>query len=173
GQVEAHLAQADALLDLADRVGERVGVVGALAQDVEGEALGGALADARQLAQLADEPLDRRGVTAHMPGRPSPPRGPPGPPRPPVMPPILLAASCWAWSTAWLTAATTMSWRSSTSSGSTAAGSMRTSLTTRSPVTLTVTIPPPADASTSSSLSCSWAAIMSCCIFWTCLSICR
>src|SRR5205823_3976315 len=34
GEVEAHLAQADALLDLADRVGQGVGVAGRLAQDV-------------------------------------------------------------------------------------------------------------------------------------------
>ena len=45
-------------------------------------------------------------------------------------------------------------------------------LTWRSPETVTVTIPPPAVASTVSSLSFSWAAIISACIFWTCLSIC-
>src|SRR3954447_7526940 len=64
GQVEAHLAQADALLDLADRVGQRVGVLGVAAQDVEGQALSGALADAGQLAQLGDEALDGRRIQA-------------------------------------------------------------------------------------------------------------
>src|SRR4051794_32628629 len=173
GEVEAHLAQPDALLDLADRVGERVGVFGRLAQDVEGEPLRGARADAGQFAQLRDEPLDRGGVGAQRPGSPRPPSGPPGPPpSSPVTAPILLAASCCAWSTAWLTAAVIMSCSISTSSGSTASGSILISLTTRSPDTLTVTMPPPADAVTSSSLSCSCAAIMSCCIFWTCLSIC-
>ena len=62
GEVEAHLAQADALLDLADRVGERVGVLGRGAQDVERQPLRGALPDARQLAELGDEALDGRGV---------------------------------------------------------------------------------------------------------------
>ena len=47
GEVEADLAEADPLLDLADRVGERVGVLGVDAQDVEREPLRGALADAR------------------------------------------------------------------------------------------------------------------------------
>ena len=60
----------------------------------------------------------------------------------------------------------------STSSGSTAAGSIATDLTSRSPEIFTVTMPPPADASTISSLSCSWAASMSCCIFCTCCIIC-
>ena len=64
GEVEAHLAQADALLDLADGVGQRVGVLGVAAQDVEGQALGGALADAGQLAELGDEPLDGRRIQA-------------------------------------------------------------------------------------------------------------
>ena len=48
---------------------------------------------------------------------------------------------------------------------------MRIDLTTMSPLTTTLTIPPPADACTVSSLSDSWAATMSCCIFCTCLSI--
>ena len=69
-------------------------------------------------------------------------------------------------------AARTMSCSSSGSSGSMASGAMVIDLTTRSPETLTVTIPPPAEASTSSCLSCSCAASMSACIFWTCLSIC-
>ena len=45
GEVEAHLAQADPLLDLADRVGERERVLLAGAQQVEGEPLRGAAAD--------------------------------------------------------------------------------------------------------------------------------
>src|SRR4029453_3394560 len=64
GEVEAHLAQPGALLYLADRVGQRGGVLGVAAQDVEGQALGRALADAGQLAQLRDEPLDGRRVQA-------------------------------------------------------------------------------------------------------------
>jgi hypothetical protein len=62
GEVEADLAQPDLLLDLADRVGEGVGVLGVGAQDVEGQPLRGARTDARQLAELGDQPLDRRRV---------------------------------------------------------------------------------------------------------------
>jgi hypothetical protein len=61
GEVEADLAEADLLLDLADRVGQRVGVLGVGAQDVEGQPLGGARPDARQLAELGDQALDGRG----------------------------------------------------------------------------------------------------------------
>ena len=50
------------LLDLADRVGQGVGVLRVGAQDVEGQALGGALPDAGQLAELGDQALDGRRV---------------------------------------------------------------------------------------------------------------
>ena len=74
GEVEADLAEADLLLHLADRVGERrrVGVLGA--QDVKGEPLRGPLADPRELRQLGDQAVDRLGV--HGPGEAS---GRPGP----------------------------------------------------------------------------------------------
>src|SRR4051794_10317848 len=63
-EVEADLAERDLLLDVADRVGERVSVLRARAQHVEGEPLGGAVADAGQLAQLGHEPLDGKGEQA-------------------------------------------------------------------------------------------------------------
>ena len=69
--------------------------------------------------------------------------------------PIFDAASSWAERSASLVAAWTMSWSSSTSSGSTPAGSIRTSSTSSSPLTFTVTIPPPALASTVSFFSSS------------------
>jgi hypothetical protein len=75
GEVEADLAEADALLDLPDRVGQRIGVLGVGAQDVEGEALRGPLPDARQLAELGDEALDGRCVQVRTPGGPAS-RGP-------------------------------------------------------------------------------------------------
>ena len=62
GEVEADLAEADPLLDLADRLGERERVLLAGAQQVEREPLGGAAADPRQLRQLGDQPLNRRRV---------------------------------------------------------------------------------------------------------------
>ena len=49
GEVEADLAQADPLLDLDDRRGERGGVLGRGAKDVEREPLRGAVADPGQL----------------------------------------------------------------------------------------------------------------------------
>ena len=64
GEVEADLAQADALLDLADRLGERGGVLRRRAQDVQRQALRRARADPRQLAELGDQPVDRWGVQA-------------------------------------------------------------------------------------------------------------
>src|SRR5687767_1046538 len=63
------------------------------------------------------------------------------------------------------------SWSISTSSGSTAPGSI--TIDSREPVPLTtaLTAPPPTDASTVSAPSASWAAAMSACIFWTCFNI--
>ena len=85
--------------------------------------------------------------------------------------PIFVAASSWAERIASLTAAWTMSCSMSTSSGSTASGSIVSSLSSRSPLILTVTMPPPALASTTSFVSSSWALAMSACIFWTCFII--
>ena len=80
-------------------VGERGRVLGRGAQDVEREPLRGARADPGQLAELGDQALDggayKRGSrpAATWPAAgPRPPRS-----RPPVRPPILLAASSWAW----------------------------------------------------------------------------
>src|SRR5450759_3547623 len=91
---------------------------------------------------------------------------------PPVMRAILLAASSWAMRRASLKAASTISWSMSTSSGSTAWGSMTTLLTSSVPLMVTLTAPPPAEASTNSLASSSWARAMSACILWTRLSIC-
>ena len=168
GQVEAHLAQPDALLDLADGVGQRGGVLGVAAQDVEGQALGRALADAGQLAQLGDQPLDGRRIQAlearqaqraqvHAAGEAAEPGL--------LRAPGRRAAPRW-----WRPGPCPAAARDRRGRWPPARSSI--DLTTRSPETLTVTIPPPAEASTSSCLSCSWAASMSCCIFWTCLSIC-
>ena len=57
-----------------------------------------------------------------------------------------------------------MSWSRSASSGSIASGSIVTSSSRRSPLIFTFTIPPPALASTTSSLSFSCASIISDCI---------
>src|SRR5205085_7327473 len=84
GEVEAHLAQADPLLDVANRLGQRAGLLVGRAQEVKREPLRRAISDPGQLSQLGDQPLDRRGVdlrherspVAYMPGRPRPPRSP-------------------------------------------------------------------------------------------------
>ena len=61
GEVEADLAQGDALLDVADRLREGERVLAGGAQDVEREALRRAVADPGQAAELGDEALDGRG----------------------------------------------------------------------------------------------------------------
>ena len=61
GQVEADLAVADRLLDLADGVGQRERLLLRGAEDVEGQPLRGALTDAGQARELGDEAVDRRG----------------------------------------------------------------------------------------------------------------
>jgi hypothetical protein len=52
---------ADRLLDLADRVGEREGLLLGGAEDVEREPLRRALPDARQARELGDQAVDRGG----------------------------------------------------------------------------------------------------------------
>ena len=86
------------------------------------------------------------------------------------MPPIRFAASSWAERSASFTAAVTMSWRSSGSSGSIASGAILISRRCMSPVIVTLTMPPPALASTVSLLSSSCAFAISACICWACLS---
>src|SRR4051812_29785258 len=61
GEVEAHLAVADGLLDLTDRVGERERLLGRQAEDVEREPLRRALADAGHARELGDQAVDWRG----------------------------------------------------------------------------------------------------------------
>src|SRR3954462_12336024 len=104
---------------------------------------------------------------------PPPPPSPPMPPRPSdssaligskppcSAPPSLLCWSSSALRIASLTAATTRSWSISTSSGSTASGSITRLSMRMSPVMTILTVPPPVLASTFSDLSASWA---SCCL---------
>jgi hypothetical protein len=58
GEVEADLAVAHRLLDLANRVGEREGLLLRGAEDVEREPLSGALPDAGQARELGDQAVD-------------------------------------------------------------------------------------------------------------------
>jgi hypothetical protein len=62
GQVEAGGAQANPLLDLLDRLGQREGFLVGGAQQVKGQPLGAAPADPGQLGQLGDQALDGWGV---------------------------------------------------------------------------------------------------------------
>jgi hypothetical protein len=63
-EVKAGLAQPNLLLDLGDRARERERVLVAGAQQMEGQPLGRAAADAGQLRQLGDQSLYGRGVDA-------------------------------------------------------------------------------------------------------------
>jgi hypothetical protein len=58
GEVEADLAKADFLLDLADRVGQGEAFIFGHSEYVEGEPLRGAAADAGQLRELGDQTFD-------------------------------------------------------------------------------------------------------------------
>ena len=84
---------------------------------------------------------------------------------------MVLEASLSAARMASFTAATIMSWSISTSSGSTASGSMVRFFSSCLPFTVADTTPPPALASYSFSCSSCCIRIISCCIFWACLSI--
>src|SRR5438874_8829477 len=87
---------------------------------------------------------------------------------PPMAPPSFVSTSCCAARIASLTAARTMSASSSGSSGSIASGEMVIALISSAPVALTVTIPPPAEASTVSPASSSCAFAICSCISWAC-----
>jgi len=58
GEVEAAPAEADALLDLDDRLGEREDLLARLPEDVEREALRAARSDPRQPRELLDQAVD-------------------------------------------------------------------------------------------------------------------
>ena len=73
---------------------------------------------------------------------------------PPIIPPMRCDASSSARRWASLTAATMRSCSISTSSGDTTSGSMRRLRISLTPFMTTVTMPPPAVASTVASLSC-------------------
>jgi hypothetical protein len=60
GEVEADLAVADRLNDLADGVGQRERLLPGRAQQMKREPLRGALPDAGQARQLGDQTVDRR-----------------------------------------------------------------------------------------------------------------
>ena len=85
-----------------------------------------------------------------------------------MIPPIFEAASSWAARSPSLTAAWTISASISASSGSIASGSIVISRRVRSPPIFTLTMPPPALASTTSSFSCSCAFSICACISCAC-----
>ena len=88
------------------------------------------------------------------------------------MAPICLLASSLTPRTASLTAAMIMSCSISTSSGSRASGSMVRLTSSISPLTVTLTMPPPAEASTVWDLRFSCAAASCSCILRACFIIC-
>src|SRR5690606_13436136 len=145
GDVAAHLAEPDTLGDLAEHLAQPADVLRVGGQQVERDALGTLRTDAGQPAQLVDQVLNDTFVHAYIPGRPRLPM--PGRPSPPPSPPAIGPSfSCWsccALLVASRTAATTRSDSVSTSSGSTILGSMSSFLSSSSPLTVAVTMPPP------------------------------
>ena len=95
----------------------------------------------------------------------------PNAPRLGIWPLIFDSTSSAAERRASFAAAITMSASISGSSGSIARGSIVISTSSPPPFALTVTMPPPADASTISSFASSWASSIWACISWACLSI--
>lgn len=69
GDVIADGAEAEVGLQLADGVGQGLGVLRRGAEDVEGEALGAAGSNAGELAELVDEAAHGLGETSHL-GKP-------------------------------------------------------------------------------------------------------
>ena len=65
GDVVADRAFADFVLGVANRVGERQGLLAIHAQKIEGEALRGLLPDAGQVFQFVDQPRDGRRKIRH------------------------------------------------------------------------------------------------------------
>ena len=121
--VEAALAEDDLVADGDERGGQRPRLGVGRAEEVVGQPLGGLRADAGQPGERLDQPRDGlddgawpRAAPAYMPGRR----------RPPVTAAIFCSASSRDARSASLTAATTRSWSISTSSGSTADGSIVT-----------------------------------------------
>src|SRR5690606_34645017 len=147
---------------LHDGLSQIDGVLPAARDDVIGQSLRRLGADARQLVQLVDKTGDGPGVVTHAAYNP----GMPGMLSPPVTFAISSAAISLAERSASLTAASTMSCSISTSSGSMA-------MLTISwwPLATTLTMPPPAAASTVFWASSSCTRIMSACIFCTCFNM--
>src|SRR5262249_32812017 len=146
GQRVADRAALDRLPRLRDRLGQALRLLLRRPQEVVGQPRRALSADARKSLQLRRQPLEGlRDAPQRIPG---------------IMPPSIEAVFfCPASSPrreASREAASTRSWRVSTSFGSTQVGSMRTESISFVPDISTVTIPPPADASTrrASSSSC-------------------
>jgi hypothetical protein len=141
-----------------------VGRVGG--EQVERDALRALRAHAGQLAELVDEVLDGALVHAALhPGQAeaAQPAGERAHRRLLQLGGVVAASRI---------AATTRSSRLSTSSGSTARGSIFTETTSPEPVTTAVTSPPPAVPVTSVSASLLCASMSCCCIFCACFISC-
>src|SRR5439155_10323941 len=155
GEGEAAPAETHALAKPGDGLRQLEGVVARHSQEMESETLRRLRTDRRQPAQLVDEALDR---PLERTGQSDSSRSPPRSPRPRAdrsRPPGSAGAIAVAFSSASrmpsLTAATTRSWSISTSSGSITSGSMSIDTSSLVPVTTTLTMPPPAVASSLSS----------------------
>src|SRR6266542_2734481 len=143
GDVAAHGAVSDLILDAAQGVGETLGLLARVLEDVEREALRALRPDAGQMLQLldqSDQRLGQRQAQNFIPGG--------------SMPPIFCAISSSAFRCASLIAATIRSCNISTSSFDTTSGSIFSDSNCLVPLIVTVTMPPPAVASTRNSAIC-------------------
>src|SRR5688572_15793217 len=156
GDVVAGSAVDDAILDVANRLAQQLGVLARRAQHVERQPLRALGANARQLLELVDELLQRRGQRHQSPGIPRPPRSPP----------IFCFIASSTLRCASLIAATIKSCSMPTSSFDTTSGSSVIFCRCLWPFTVTVTMPPPEVASTESSdICCCRRSCISCACF--------
>src|SRR5690606_36349240 len=154
GDHVADRAVADAILDREHRRGQLLDVFARRPQQVMGEPLRAACADPRQPLERGGQ-LGQRVKATHQVS--------PGIPRPPIMPCIWLASASSTLRCASLMAATIRSWSISTSSFDTTSGSMVSERRLLWPLTATVTMPPPDEASTVISAICFCRRSCICC----------
>src|SRR5215469_10715606 len=140
---------------VADGCGQSFSVLAAGPENVEGHALRALAAYPGKFLEFVDESSHGLGKLSHDLRLYSP-----GSPKPPSIPPTVDCIASSTFCPAAFTAAVTRSWSISTSPVFTTSGSMWTASTCFLPFILTVTVPPPAEASTTVCciLSCnSWA----------------
>src|SRR5215831_14428966 len=169
GDVVADRTVGHALFDVAYRVDQTIGQLARRAEEMKGEPLRAFRADAGQALQFFDESYKRIRQGHQSPNHEVAESYIPGILSPPIMPPIVFDISSSALRCASLTAARIRSCNISTSSFETTSGSILIDCSCFAPLTTTVTMPPPAVASTRISAICFCRRSCICC---ACFIIC-